>query len=146
MVKGIIASVVFLVIILTFFAYQSNKSIDDIQIEKAKIEIKILAENLDTPWAIDFLPDDRLIFTERSGRVSILKNEKTKLRCGAGHSGYAITQSGKIVACPIMNCIKSFYAGDIKFSNKKNLKKFSVSEPCTSCDYLDLCGGRSLLE
>ncbi|HLC86964.1 MAG TPA: PQQ-dependent sugar dehydrogenase [Candidatus Nanoarchaeia archaeon] len=79
MVKGIIASVVFLVIILTFFAYQSNKSIDDIQIEKAKIEIKILAENLDTPWAIDFLPDDRLIFTERSGRVSILKNEKANV-------------------------------------------------------------------
>ncbi|MDD5012699.1 MAG: TIGR04084 family radical SAM/SPASM domain-containing protein [Candidatus Nanoarchaeia archaeon] len=75
---------------------------------------------------------------------SILKNEKTKLRCGAGHSGYAITQSGKIVVCPIMNCIRDFYAGDIKNSSPENLKKFSVSEPCTNCDYLDLCGGRCL--
>ncbi|MCL5018406.1 MAG: TIGR04084 family radical SAM/SPASM domain-containing protein [Candidatus Pacearchaeota archaeon] len=75
---------------------------------------------------------------------SILKNEKTKLRCGAGHSGYAITQSGKIVACPIMNCIKDFYAGDIKNSIPENLKKFSVSSPCDSCSYLDLCGGRCL--
>jgi len=75
---------------------------------------------------------------------SILKNEKIKLRCGAGYSGYAITQSGKIVACPIMNCIKDFYAGNIKNSNPQNLKKFSVSEPCTNCNYLDLCGGRCL--
>lgn len=75
---------------------------------------------------------------------SILKNKKTKLRCGAGHSGYAITQNGKIVACPIMNCIKNFYAGDVKNSSPKNLKNFSVSEPCTSCDSLNLCGGRCL--
>ena len=32
----------------------------------------VIAENLDTPWAIDFLPDGRMIFTERPGRVSIL--------------------------------------------------------------------------
>lgn len=36
---------------------------------------EILVENLDTPWAIDFLPDDRVIFTERHGKVSILDNE-----------------------------------------------------------------------
>ncbi len=75
---------------------------------------------------------------------SILKNESTKLRCGAGHSGYAITQSGKIVACPIMNCIKNFEAGNLKNSSPENLKKFSVAEPCSSCNYLDLCGGRCL--
>lgn len=75
---------------------------------------------------------------------SLLKNASTKLRCGAGHGGYAITLSGKIVACPIMNCIKSFRAGDVKNSEPKDLKKFSVSEPCTLCDYLNLCGGRCL--
>jgi len=75
---------------------------------------------------------------------NLLKNQPTKLRCGAGHSGYAITQSGKIVACPIMNCIKDFYAGDIKTSNPNNLKPFPVSEPCDSCNYLNLCGGRCL--
>ncbi|VVB82052.1 7-carboxy-7-deazaguanine synthase [uncultured archaeon] len=75
---------------------------------------------------------------------SLLNNEPTQLRCGAGHSGYAITQGGKIVACPIMNCIKDFYAGDIKTSSPSSLKKFSISEPCTSCDYLKLCGGRCL--
>lgn len=33
---------------------------------------EVLAENLDTPWGMDFLPGGQLIFTERPGRVSIL--------------------------------------------------------------------------
>jgi radical SAM protein with 4Fe4S-binding SPASM domain len=74
---------------------------------------------------------------------SILKKEKTKLRCGAGHSGYTITTNGKIVACPIMNCIKNFEAGDLD-SNPEELKKFEIQGKCKSCNYLDLCGGRCL--
>lgn len=73
---------------------------------------------------------------------SLLKGEKTKLRCGAGHSGYAISTKGKIVACPIMNSIKNFEAGDINLDPKK-LKKFDVPG-CSKCSYLDLCGGRCL--
>jgi uncharacterized protein len=74
----------------------------------------------------------------------ILYNTKTKLRCGSGYSNYTITTNGTITCCPIMNCIKDFYVGDIKNSDPKNLKEISVSEPCTTCYYLDLCGGRCL--
>ena len=42
-------------------------------------EAEIIAENLDTPWAIDFLPDGRMILTERHGRVSILDNGELKV-------------------------------------------------------------------
>jgi len=73
---------------------------------------------------------------------SILKEEPTKLRCGAGHAGYAISTSGKVVACPIMNNIESFKAGDLK-SNPIELKKFEMNE-CKNCDTLDLCGGRCM--
>ena len=73
---------------------------------------------------------------------SILKEEPAKLRCGAGHSGYAISTSGKIVACPIMNNIEDFKAGDIN-TEPKNLKKFEMNE-CKNCDVLDLCGGRCM--
>ena len=73
---------------------------------------------------------------------SLLKEETTKLRCGAGHSGYAITTDGKIVACPIMNCIKDFEAGNLG-SNPDELKNFNIEE-CEGCEYLDLCGGRCL--
>lgn len=73
---------------------------------------------------------------------SILKNESTKIRCGAGHSGYAITTLGNIVACPIMNNIENFKAGTLD-DNPFDLKKFEISE-CGDCSYLDLCGGRCM--
>ena len=39
---------------------------------------EILAQNLDTPWAIDFLPDGKIVFTQRDGEVSILENGTVK--------------------------------------------------------------------
>jgi len=74
---------------------------------------------------------------------SLLRGEKTLLRCGAGHSGYAISTTGKIVACPIMNSICDFQAGTIE-NKPEELKKFSISGECEKCSYLDLCGGRCL--
>jgi len=65
------------------------------------------------------------------------------LMCGAGHSGYAITTNGKIVACPIMNDIKDFEAGSIDKTSPQELKRFSISE-CKDCNYYDYCGGRCL--
>ncbi len=70
-------------------------------------------------------------------------NKKTKLQCGSGYANYTILTNGKIVACPIMSGIKNFYCGDLKSPNEK-LKEISVLEPCDSCDYLDICGGRCL--
>lgn len=37
-----------------------------------------IAQNLEVPWALAFLPDDRLIFTERGGTVSILEGSNVK--------------------------------------------------------------------
>ena len=74
---------------------------------------------------------------------SLLKNEKTSLRCGAGHSGYAIRTDGKIIACPIMSWISDFIAGDLN-SNPNELKKFQISGKCISCEIKDICGGRCL--
>jgi putative peptide-modifying radical SAM enzyme len=71
---------------------------------------------------------------------SLLDGEKVKLRCGAGHSGYGITTSGKLVACPIVNNIKDFEVGDI-FSTPK---KMDVHGRCDNCDIKDKCGGRCL--
>lgn len=35
-------------------------------------QITVIAENLDTPWAITFLPDQSILVTERAGRVRII--------------------------------------------------------------------------
>lgn len=37
-----------------------------------------LAENLNTPWSMDFLPNGTMIFTERVGRVNLLENGTVK--------------------------------------------------------------------
>ncbi len=49
----------------------SNQSPDAVQ----AFSMEVLAEGLDTPWAIDFLPDGRMIFTERPGRLNILEGK-----------------------------------------------------------------------
>lgn len=72
---------------------------------------------------------------------SLYFGKKTKLRCGAGYANYTITTNGKIVACPIMNNIKNFQCGNL---DSNELKDINVIEPCSSCEYLDICGGRCL--
>jgi len=74
---------------------------------------------------------------------SLLKNETAKLRCGAGHSGFAISTDGKIYPCPIMNCMEDFVAGNLD-SKPEELKKFNVEGKCLKCEIKDLCGGRCL--
>ena len=74
---------------------------------------------------------------------SLLKGEKTLLRCGAGHSGYAIRTDGKLTACPIMTWIKDFVSGDLD-SDPKEIKKFPIVESCNNCEIKDICGGRCL--
>lgn len=74
---------------------------------------------------------------------SLYHDRKVKLQCGSGYANYTILTNGKIVACPIMSGIKNFYCGDLNTPHEK-LKEIYVQEPCSSCDYLDVCGGRCL--
>ncbi len=69
----IIAAVVFLVLISALFFALSKP------VNQQSNETEILAQNLNTPWAIDFLPDGKMIFTERNGKVSILDNGTIKM-------------------------------------------------------------------
>jgi len=59
--------------------------------------------------------------------------------CGAGSSAFAITPEGKILACPIAHEFEWNLLGDFK-----GYKKISIGEPCVSCDYYKICGGRCL--
>jgi radical SAM protein with 4Fe4S-binding SPASM domain len=70
-------------------------------------------------------------------------DKEIKMMCGAGHSGYAITTSGRVVACPIMNNIKDFECGSLD-TIPNNLKKIQVISPCTTCNEYAFCGGRCL--
>jgi len=74
----------------------------------------------------------------------IMKKEKRYPPCGAGFDSFSISTSGKIFACPISPS-DEFYVGNIFESSPSDLiGKIKIGEPCTSCNYLDVCGGRCL--
>lgn len=43
--------------------------------QKAKFKVETLAKGLDQPWGMAFLPDGRMIFTERAGRLRFLSKD-----------------------------------------------------------------------
>ena len=94
--KYFIIFILVLVIVVFIYLKQVKKLSFDIS-EKPNVELvdtynkknsdfEILATNLEIPWAIDFLPDERLIFTQRPGEISILDNGKIKVVGKAGSS------------------------------------------------------------
>jgi glucose/arabinose dehydrogenase len=67
---AIAAIPIILLVILAVFILFAPQSINE-----TGYSSEILAQNLEVPWALDFLPDDRMIFTERGGKVSILEGK-----------------------------------------------------------------------
>nr|MBA3284408.1 PQQ-dependent sugar dehydrogenase [Nitrosopumilus sp.] len=71
------------IIILSLFAFTCASSKDNHAKQDATSNIsvtpEIVASGLEVPWGLDFLPDGRLIFTERPGGISIINlNTKEK--------------------------------------------------------------------
>lgn len=75
---------------------------------------------------------------------SLLLNEPTLLRCGAGWAEFNIQTDGKISPCPVMSGMKDFYNGDIATSDPLHLNQMLIGRACTGCDVLGICGGRCL--
>jgi putative peptide-modifying radical SAM enzyme len=76
---------------------------------------------------------------------SLLREEKTKLRCGAGWIEFNIQPDGNITPCPVMAGMKEFYLGNIRESAPKDLAdSIFVKNLCNECTILDVCGGRCL--
>jgi glucose/arabinose dehydrogenase len=47
-----------------------------VQTENQPLKVEVVARGLETPWALAFLPDGRLLITERAGRLRVLENGK----------------------------------------------------------------------
>ena len=41
-------------------------------------DVSVIAEDLDTPWAIDFAPNGRAFVTERPGHIRVVKDGKLR--------------------------------------------------------------------
>jgi putative peptide-modifying radical SAM enzyme len=76
---------------------------------------------------------------------SLLVNETSLLRCGAGWIMFNIQTDGNITPCPVMAGMKDFYLGNIRETSSESLRDTAfVSDPCTRCDIYGICGGRCL--
>jgi len=76
---------------------------------------------------------------------SLLVDETSSLRCGAGWIMFNIQTDGNITPCPVMAGMKDFYLGSIRETWPGSLRDAAfVSEPCTDCNIYGICGGRCL--
>lgn len=89
----------FLVIIIGFGVYLSRERLTNEVIKRtdqtggsstpiAGIDIEIVAEDLDIPWELVFLPDGRMLVTERPGNLLIIGKDRRKIPIqGVAHVG-----------------------------------------------------------
>lgn len=76
---------------------------------------------------------------------SLLRNEASLLRCGAGWTMFNIQTDGNITPCPVMAGMKNYYLGSIWETHPQKLKNsVFVGPPCTQCSIYTICGGRCL--
>lgn len=93
---------------------------------------------------------------ERTGRVpgivpfigvmnTLLQGKKAGLRCGSGVDFFTVMPDGRISVCPVSVDFDFSVIGSISKSDPGSLRGIvSLGEPCSSCDVLDVCGGRCL--
>jgi glucose/arabinose dehydrogenase len=55
--------------------FEDRKNINIVTPKKDMKDIEVIAENLDVPWSIEFLPEGDLLVTERNGRIIRVGNE-----------------------------------------------------------------------
>lgn len=76
---------------------------------------------------------------------TLLTGERPGLRCGAGVFAFSIFTDGRVLACPIAPEFRFNVLGDIWSLRPEQLpNRIGLGEPCTSCSYLWVCGGRCL--
>ncbi len=97
----VVFTVIIFFVILFNASKQSNQQRDQLNNQEdnknngpQNFKLEILIENLDTPWAIDFLPDGRMIFTERPGRVNVYDIDKNELKIIGNIDVSEVSESG----------------------------------------------------
>lgn len=76
-IVGAVVIALIIVAVLIFALYPKTS-----QTGPQGAQTEILAQNLDTPWAMDFLPNGTMIFTERVGRVNLLEDNGSVVNVG----------------------------------------------------------------
>ncbi|MGI8469776.1 MAG: PQQ-dependent sugar dehydrogenase [Pyrinomonadaceae bacterium] len=87
--KQIIYQAIIFSVLCAFGCQQPPKGLAENEIQRTQnisndnggsvqFRVETVADNLEVPWAFAFLPDGRMLFTERPGRVRIIENGKLR--------------------------------------------------------------------
>ncbi len=86
--------------VVTLAAPAIGRAQDVIRSAKASYRLVTLSRNLEQPWAIAFLPDGRLLITERPGRLRIFANGRLESSpVGGVPKVFAQAQGGLLDVC-----------------------------------------------
>lgn len=66
----------FFLITLSIQACYTDSLTNDNQAPNADFEVKVIAEGLNCPWGMTWLPDGRMLVTERSGKILLIENDQ----------------------------------------------------------------------
>lgn len=76
---------------------------------------------------------------------SLLSGEESGLRCGSGLDFFTIMPDGRVSACPVSVDFDFSVVGSIFKNTPASLaNSATLGEPCSTCDVVDVCGGRCL--
>jgi glucose/arabinose dehydrogenase len=125
----LILAVLIILLFSVFFIFNYNTT----NSSKPQAETTVLAENLNTPWAIDFLPNNTMIFTERNGNVSILENNGTIEQVG-NISVSQVSESGLlgIAVDPDFNQNRYVYIYYTHDGGINRISRFKLNENMTN--------------
>lgn len=87
----------FLTLVLGVLGAASSVGAATFNTEKGDISVDVIADGLARPWAIDFLPDRRMIVTERGGRMRLVTPEGTKSAAIKGVPGADVGGQGGLL-------------------------------------------------
>jgi glucose/arabinose dehydrogenase len=66
--------------------------------QEHEFRIESVAEGLDVPWSMTFLPDGRLLFTERAGRLRMIENGKLRPEIIGGLPPMVVTKEAGLMS------------------------------------------------
>jgi len=83
--------------ILLFIPVASAAEPAPIRTEEHTIRVRVLVQGLEHPWALAFLPDGRMLITEREGRLRIVRDDKLEPQAVSGLPAVAANGQGGLL-------------------------------------------------
>jgi glucose/arabinose dehydrogenase len=101
---------------------------ETVETQKVRLSVDTLATGLDHPWAVEVLPDNAIVITERSGQLRIFRNRKVSEPVAGMPKVYVRNQGGllDVALSPDFTSDRTlFFTASRKFERRAGIAVFS---------------------